>query len=156
MIPAPIEKYLQDHRLAFAHHAHRRAVPAQVLAAVEHVSGRRVAKPVVVSLDGWLAIAVVPAHRRVDLEVLARGTASAEAELVPEPVFAGRFWPCEEGAEPPLAMFGVPILVDDALSREPFLLMRAGTHEDVMLVTTRDWMRSERARSIVGLAAEAS
>jgi len=156
MIPALVEKYMEDHRLAFAHHSHQRAVPAQELAAVEHVSGRRVGKPVVVSLDGWLAIAVVPAHRRVDLPALARATASEDAALVPETAFAERFWPCEEGAEPPLAMFGVPIFVDDALAREPFLVLRAGTHEDAMVVATRDWMRSEGVRPLVGLAAQTS
>jgi len=153
MIPEPIEKYLEAHHLPFARHEHPRAVPAQELAAVEHVSGHRVAKPVVVSLDGWLAIAVVPAHRFVDLKVLARAAASAKAELVPEAAFAKRFWPCERGAEPPLAMFGLPIYVDEALSREPFLVMRAGTHEDSIVVTTREWMRSEGALPLVGLAA---
>jgi Ala-tRNA(Pro) deacylase len=152
MIPAPIEKYLADHHLSFAHHVHPRAVAAQKLAAAEHVSGYRVAKPVVVNLDGWLAIAVVPAHRRVDLESLARATSSIDAELAPEPVFGQRFWPCEQGAEPPLAMFGIPIYVDEALSREPFLVMRAGTHEDTMLVATRDWMKSEGVRAIPSLA----
>ena len=156
MIPAPIEKYLADHHLAFAHHVHPRTVPAQKLAAAEHVSGHRVAKPVVVSLDGWLAIAVVPAHRHGDLRALARATASTEAVLAPEAAFAKRFWPCEEGAEPPLALFGIPIYVDEALSREPFLVMRAGTHEDSILVTTRDWMRSEGVRPLVGLAGDAS
>ncbi|HTP53211.1 MAG TPA: YbaK/EbsC family protein [Anaeromyxobacteraceae bacterium] len=152
MIPEPIEKYLDAHHLSFAHHEHPRAVAAQKLAAVEHVSGHRVAKPVVVMLDGWLAIAVVPAHRPVDLESLARATSSTKAELVPEAAFAQRFWPCERGAEPPLAMFGLPIYVDEALSREPFLVMRAGTHEDSIVVTTRDWMRSEGARALAGLA----
>jgi len=153
MIPAPIEKYLADHHLSFAHHVHARAVAAQKLAAAEHVSGYRVAKPVVVSLDGSLALAVVPAHRRVDLDALARATDCADAKLASEPLFGDRFWPCEAGAEPPLAMFGVPIYVDEGLSREPFLVMRAGTHEDAMLLSTRDWLKSEGVRSVPGLAA---
>jgi Ala-tRNA(Pro) deacylase len=152
MIPKNIEKYLDAHRLPFAHHSHPRAVPAQQLAEVEHVSGQRVAKPVVVSLDGWLALAVVPAHRHLDLEALARATAAHDAGLVPEAVFAERFWPCERGAEPPLAMFGLPIYVDESLAREPFLVMRGGTHEDSILVTTRDWIASEGARVLPGIA----
>jgi len=152
MIPKNIERYLDSHRLPFAHHAHPRAVAAQQLAEVEHVSGQRVAKPVVVSLDGWLALAVVPAHCHLDLEALARATAAHDAGLVPEAVFAERFWPCERGAEPPLAMFGLPIYVDESLAREPFLVMRGGTHEDSILVTTRDWIASEGARVLPGIA----
>jgi len=152
MIPSTIERYLDSHHLPYAHHSHPRAIPAQELAAVEHVSGHRVAKPVVVSLDGWLALAVVPAHRKVDLGALVRATSAHDAGLVPEAVFAERFWPCERGAEPPLALFGLPIYVDASLLLEPFLVMRAGTHQDSILVSTRDWLATECARPIQGLA----
>jgi Ala-tRNA(Pro) deacylase len=155
VIPTAIERYLDSHHVPYAHHVHAQAIPAQELAAVEHVSGHRVAKPVVVSLDGWLAIAVVPAHRRVDLEALALATSSQEAGVVPEAVFADRFWPCERGAEPPLAMFGLPIYVDTSLLGEPFLVMRAGTHEDAILVSTRDWAANEGVRPVAGLATPA-
>jgi Ala-tRNA(Pro) deacylase len=156
MIPTAIERYLDSHHLPYAHHAHPRAVAAQELAAAEHVSGHRVAKPVVVSLDGWLALAVVPAHRRVDLGALVLATEAHDAGLVPEAAFTDRFWPCEAGAEPPLALFGMPIYVDASLLREPFLVMRAGTHEDSILVGTRDWLASEGAQAIQGLAAPAA
>jgi len=151
MIPSPIENYLRDHRLSYEHHVHPRAVPAQELAAAEHVSGSRVAKPVVVSLDGSLTIAVVSALQRVDLAALARATGAREATLVAEPDFAGRFEPCEAGAEPPLGVFGLPIYVDAELSREPFLVMRGGTHEDSISVETRAWMKAEQVRPVAGL-----
>lgn len=151
MIPAAIENHLRQHHLAYEHHVHPRAVPAQVLAAAEHVSGHRVAKPVVVSLDGYLAIAVVSAVQRVDLECLARETGCYSALLVPESSFAERFWPCESGAEPPLSMFGMPMYVDADLAREPFLVMRGGTHEDSIVVETRAWLKSEQVRPIAGL-----
>ena len=151
MIPSPIENYLREHRLSYEHHVHPRAVPAQELAAAEHVSGSRVAKPVVVSLDGSLAIAVVSANQRVDLAALARATRVRDVMLVAEPDFAGRFEPCEAGAEPPLGVFGLPIYVDAELSREPFLVMRGGTHEDSISVETRAWMKAEQVRPVAGL-----
>lgn len=151
MIPMPIENYLREHRLSYEHHVHARAVPAQELAAAEHVSGSRVAKPVVVSLDGSLAIVVVSAIQRVDLGALVRATGAREATLVAEPDFAGRFAPCEAGAEPPLGVFGLPIYVDLELSREPFLVMRGGTHEDSISVETRAWMRAEQVRPVPDL-----
>ncbi len=153
MIPAPIETYLREHHLAFEHHVHARAIPAQMFAAAEHVSGSRVAKPVVVILDESLAIAVVPATQKVDLPVLARATGAKEARLASETAFADKFWPCEPGAEPPLRMFGLPIYVDAELAREPFLVMRGGTHEDSIQVETRAWMQSETVKPVPGLAA---
>jgi Ala-tRNA(Pro) deacylase len=48
-------------------------------------------------------------------------------------------------------MFGLPIYVDADLAREPFLVMRGGTHEDSIQVETRAWMKSESARPVPGL-----
>jgi Ala-tRNA(Pro) deacylase len=74
-------------------------------------------------------------------------------ELVPETGFADRFWPCEAGAEPPLSLFGIPIYVDAELARQPWLLMRGGTHEDAIQLDTDDWLLSEGARIVDGLGA---
>lgn len=151
MIPERIEQYLVDHHLPFVHTTHVRAVPAQRFAAAEHVPGDRIAKPVVVSVDGELALAVVSATQRVDAEELAQALGARKVELVPEPQFEGRFEPCEVGAEPPLGLFGLPIYVDAALARMPRLVMRGGTHEDAIEVETAEWMRSEHVTPVEGL-----
>jgi Ala-tRNA(Pro) deacylase len=153
MIPESVDRYLKQHRLPYEHTVHARAVPAQRLAAAEHVSGERVAKPVVVSLDGDLALAVVSATHRVDLDALQRATGARRVELVPEALFADRFTPCEAGAEPALGLFGLPLYVDDDLLHEAWLVMRAGTHEDAIRVDTRAWLEAEQARPVPGLGA---
>ncbi len=151
MIPERIDQYLKQHHLAAEHTVHMRAVAAQRFAAAEHVSGDRVAKPVVVDLDGQLALAVVSADRKVDLEALCAATGARAATLAPEQAFAGRFEPCEVGAEPPLGLFGLPMYVDAELLREPWLVMRGGTHEDALKVRTEDWLREEHAVAVPGL-----
>ena len=151
MIPAMIETHLKDRFSAYEHHHHTAAMSAQELAASEHVSGYRVAKPVVVRLDGRLALAVVAATDRVALGTLEEATAAQSAELVPEQEFAGRFLPCEPGAEPPLALFGIPIFVDEKLLHERRLLMPGGTHEDAIALDTHEWIRSEEVQPIANL-----
>ncbi len=148
MIPEPVDRYLKQHHLPYEHTVHVRAVPAQRLAAAEHVSGERVAKPVVVSIDGGLALAVVSATHRVDLEALRRATGAERVELVPEALFAARFAPCEAGAEPALGVFGLPLFVDDELLHEAWIVMRGGTHEDAIRVDTRAWLETEQARPV--------
>ncbi len=153
MIPTMIDAYLREHGLRFEHFVHGRAIAAQKLAAAEHVTGTRVAKVVVVNVDGKLALAVVAATERVDIDALREALHARDVELVPEPRFAERFWPCEAGAEPPLSLFGVPIYVDAELARQPWLLMRGGTHEDAIQLDTDDWLLSEGARIVDGLGA---
>jgi Ala-tRNA(Pro) deacylase len=151
MIPEMIDRYLRDHALPYEHLPHRRAVGAQRLAASEHVTGRRIAKPVVVRLDGKLALAVVNAAERLDLDRLQSAADASRAELVPEDAFAEQFAPCEAGAEPALSMFGLPIWVDAELAAEPWIVMRGGTHEDAIRIDTQRWLDSEDVRVGDGL-----
>lgn len=151
MIPESIDRYLKEHHLPYEHTTHQRAIAAQRLAAAEHVSGERIAKPVVVSVDGVLSLAVVAATQRVDTDALRSGTGASNVEIVPEDRFEGRFDPCEVGAEPPLGVFGMPIYVDSDLALEPWLVMRGGTHEDALRIETATWLRSENVTPIARL-----
>ncbi len=150
MIPTMIEVHLRLKHPGFEHHTHAVALTAQDLAAAEHVSGHRVAKPVVVALDGQLALAVVAATEKVNLGALEEATGRA-VELVPEAAFSKSFGSCEPGAEPPLALFGVPIFVDQKLEQERWLVMPAGTHEDAIVLDTYEWMNCEKVQAIANL-----
>ncbi len=154
MIPAAVEAHLRRRYASYQHHVHPAARSAQALAAAEHASGHRVAKVVVLRLDGELAIAVVAATDRVDVRPLEEAT-GARAELARERDFAHRFLPCELGAEPPLALFGVPIYVDDKLIRERTLVFPAGSHVDSAVLDTGEWAWCERVRAIANLGRRA-
>jgi Ala-tRNA(Pro) deacylase len=149
-----VEAHLRECHAGFEHHPHKSAVTAQELAEAEHVSGYRVAKPVVVRIDGDPAIVVVAAAEHVRLGVLEEATGS-KVELVPEWEFVEWFPACELGAEPPLAMFGLPILVDDKLASSDRLLMPAGTHQDAVVIETDRWLQCERVQTIPGLGGRA-
>ncbi len=150
MIPTMVEAHLRQKHQGYEHHVHAPAMTAQELAAAEHVSGRRVAKAVILRLDGQLAIAVVGAAEKLNLGAVEEATGMI-AELVPEPEFAARFVPCEAGAEPPFALFGLPIFMDEKLERERTLVMPAGTHEDAVLLDTHQWMTCERVQPVANL-----
>jgi Ala-tRNA(Pro) deacylase len=150
MIPIIVEAHLRARHPWYEHHVHARALTAQELAASDHVSGKHVAKPVIVKLGDRMVMAVVAATDRVNLAVLEEAT-GVSAELVPETEFARRFQPCEPGSEPPLSVFGMPIFVDEKLEREPTLVMSAGTHEDAVELDTREWLRCEQAQPIQNL-----
>jgi Ala-tRNA(Pro) deacylase len=150
MIPSMVEEHLRQRHHGFEHHLHRAAMTAQELAQAEHVKGRRVAKPVILRLGGELAIAVVAASDKVSLSALEEAT-GRPAELALESEFEGRFTPCEVGAEPPLAVFGLPIFVDAKLESEPRLVMPGGTHRDAVVLETREWMTCEGVQPVANL-----
>jgi Ala-tRNA(Pro) deacylase len=150
MIPELIEAHLREHYGPFARRTHAPAETASDLAASVHVTGRRVAKTVLIRLGGELAFAVVAATDHVNLPVLEEATA-LQAELVPEEELRTLFTPCDTGSEPALALFGLPIFVDHALTHEPWIVMAAGSHEDAVVLRTSEWMWCERVQPIVNL-----
>ncbi len=155
MIPTAIDAYLRARYRAYEHRTHAPVGTAQALAAAEHVSGYRVAKTVALTFEGGLALAVVAAADRLQLHVLEEATGS-RAELVPEPRLVELSPPCELGALPPLALFGVPIFTDDAFLRAWQIVMAAGTRVDAIALETGEWAWCERVQPITGLGRSAS
>ncbi len=145
MIPARILDYLKEKGVAYAWRMHPRAVSAQELAHSLHVTGHRVAKTVIVDVDGQTWIAVVPASERIDLLSLAEALGAERVQLVRETDFANRFPECEPGAEPPFGhLYGLPVVVDRDLTCEDAIVMRAGDHENVIELSYRDFASMER------------
>ena len=139
-----VRDLLRQHRVPFSTQLHDYAVTAQEVAAAEAESGWHIAKPVLLTADGELVMAVVPAPLMVDLE-RARGVLGAdEVRLAEESEFAPRFDDCETGAEPIFGnIYGVPVVVDERLTQEHRIRFAAGSHTETIEVTTRDFLKIE-------------
>jgi hypothetical protein len=102
-IPAHICKFLDSEGIAYQLCTHSRAYTAQGIAQAQHMSGKRLAKVVIVVADDRrLVMAVVPANCRVDLERLGRLLHTNWIRLSTEEEFKDTFPECELGAMPPL------------------------------------------------------
>lgn len=120
---------------------------SQRLAQEEHVSGKKVVKPVLVQADGAFVLCALPASYYIDLERLSRELGASEAHLAPEEELSKVFEDCELGAEPPMGwMFGVPTVMDDSLCRQDEVVFQAGTHEEAIRMSLRDFMNVVRPK----------
>lgn len=145
MIPDRIVRYLQRQRIPFARRWHPRAVTAQELAHSMHVSGYRIGKTVVLDVDGETYLAVVPAPARIDAARVAEELGADSAVLRDEEEFADLFPDCELGSEPPFGqLYGLKVLVDESLAGDEPLLLRAGSHEEVIELTGDDFLAIEK------------
>lgn len=137
-----LEQYLRDNGVAYEEHSHAEAFTAQEVAAQEHVSGKRLAKVVMVVADGELALLVLPAHELVDLQRAAQALGAADVRLAREEEFADRFPDCDVGAMPPFGnLYGFETHVDEALTDGDEIVFQAGTHRDTMTIAYRDFAR---------------
>ena len=143
--PMPIVRltdYLDRRGVAYSLLPHRRTVTAAETAAEAHVPRRDLAKPVVVELDGELAMVVVPANSQVDLDLVAAETGARSVALVEERDFRERFPDCEPGAMPPLGnLWGIRVYADESLADGECIAFNAGVHHELMWLAWRDFER---------------
>jgi Ala-tRNA(Pro) deacylase len=140
-----LQNYLDEQGVHYRASRHSIAYTAQELAAAEHVSGKRVIKPVVVQADGHFVMCALPACYRIDIAELKLQLSAEEVKLVDEQMVRRLFADCEPGAEPPIGrLYGMTTLMDESLSRGNQVLFQAGTHQDAVEMTLAEYRRIAR------------
>jgi Ala-tRNA(Pro) deacylase len=121
---------------------HRLAFTASSVAGAAHIPGKAMAKTVVVDLDGYHVLAVVPANRKVDLERLRLAVGAYYADLAEEWEFIQDFPGCEPGAMPPFGdLFGLEVYVEPHLAEDAEIAFNAGNHTEVIRMAYQDFER---------------
>ncbi len=130
----PIQKltqFLDSHDVKYVVVSHSVAYTAQGIAALTHITGKGLAKTVIVKIDGALAMAVLPASLHVDLPQLKAVAGAKSAVLASEAEFKEQFPDCETGAMPPFGnLYDVPVFADESLARDKEIAFNAGSHRD--------------------------
>jgi Ala-tRNA(Pro) deacylase len=144
-----LREYLDSHNIRYLIFSHSLAYTAQGIAALTHISGKELAKTVIVRIDGNLAMAVVPASRHVDLALLKRALGAQAVELASEQAFKDKFPDCEAGAMPPFGnLYGMAVYADESLTSNEVITFNAGTHRDLMRMDWADLVRLVEPRII--------
>ena len=137
-----VKAFLDTHHVKYVVISHSRAYTAQGIAAIAHISGKELAKTVIVKLDGALGMAVLPASYQVDLEALRRHTGVREAVLASEGEFKRHFPDCETGAMPPFGnLYSIPVYVDESLTADHEIAFNAGSHYELIKMAYADFER---------------
>lgn len=137
-----LRDYLDQMGVRYSWSHHEPAYTAQDLAMKEHISGKKVIKPVVVEADGQPVLCALPASYYVDLEKVREELHANIAQLAAEGRLMSIFAECDLGAEPPIGkLFGLPTIMDEAISHQDQVTFQAGTHEDAVTMSTKDFMR---------------
>ena len=117
---------------------HREAFTAQTLAKHEHVSGRHVAKVVVMMVDGEPVELILPANRLVVLERVAGMLGARDVRFATEDEMVKIFPGCEVGAVPPLRHWvGVELVMDESMHVSGDMIFPAATHSDAIQAAVR-------------------
>jgi Ala-tRNA(Pro) deacylase len=138
--PFWIRKMLEIRGIPFAELQHPDVYTAQEVAQREHISGHRVAKVVVVMVDGRPVELILPASRQVNLSRVQMVLNAQEVRLATEDEMERYFAECEVGAIPALRHWeDIPVLMDRSLQVQGDVVFQAGTHHDAVRLKFRDW-----------------
>jgi len=142
MVIRKLKDFLDSAGVKYVCLSHSPAFTAQEVAQSLHMPGSVLAKTVMVDLDGELAMAVLPATRKVALQELREVTACERVKLAPESQFKERFPDCETGAMPPFGhLYGMDVYVAESLSQNAEIAFNAGSHTEVIKMAYSDFER---------------
>jgi Ala-tRNA(Pro) deacylase len=137
-----LKDMLDEAKVSYEVFNHALAYTAQEIAAKQHFSGNEMAKVVMLEADDALAMAVIPASRKIDVAVAMRSMGAKTARLAMEDEFIAKFPGCEIGAMPPFGnLFGVPVFVDPALEKDEYIYFNAGNHVQTVRLKYEDFAR---------------
>ena len=149
----PVKKlkdFLDKHNIQYVTCIHSTAYTSQQIAASAHIPGKELAKTVIVKLDGKIAMAVLPASYRVDLDKLKKVAGSKQASLASEGEFKNMFPDCEVGAMPPFGnLYDMPVFVSESLSEDDEIAFNAGSHRELIRLKYNDFENLVKPKKVV-------
>jgi Ala-tRNA(Pro) deacylase len=140
MILKKLIEFLDDNHVRYVNLTHSAAFTAQDVAQSAHISGKEMAKTVIVWMDGAMGMVVLPASSMIDFNKLKELSGAKNIELASETEFKDRFSECEVGAMPPFGiMFNIRVFVDKTLSEDQEIAFNAGSHKELIRMRYADY-----------------
>lgn len=148
----PVKKlrdFLDQNDVKYVVIIHSQTYTSQEIAASAHIPGKELAKTVMLKLDGKMAMAVLPASYKIDLERCASETGAKQVELATEEEFKYLFPECEIGAMPPFGnLYDLEVYAAKSLSEDKDIAFNAGTHRELIKLAYKDFERLVKPKII--------
>jgi Ala-tRNA(Pro) deacylase len=137
-----LKTFLDQQHVKYVSIRHSPAFTAQEVAASAHLSGKELAKTVMVKIDGKMAMTVLPANRKVIIQDLRESAGAREVKFASEQEFKSLFPDCETGAMPPFGnLYGMDVYVAPSLTEDEQIAFNAGTHAELIQLAYADFAR---------------
>jgi len=141
-----LKSFLDENQIPYSVMTHTRAYTAQGAAATMQISGKELAKSVVLWTGEEMILAVLPAPSHVRLDKLA-AEVGRSVRLATEQEFSSLFPDCELGAMPPFgSLYNLLVYDDESLAADEAIVFNAGTLRDAIRMRYDDFVRLAKPR----------
>ena len=141
----PLQKlrdFLDENKIKYTSISHSKAYTASQVAHSVHISGKDIAKTVMIIIDGRMAMAVLPANEHVDFDLIKEAIGVKPITLAKEEEFRSFFPKCELGTMPPFGnIYGMEVYVDKSLAKDHEIAFNAGSHTELIQMAYEDYDR---------------
>ena len=135
-----IRKFLDKHNIKYTIIKHSSTYTAQEIAASAHISGKELAKTVMIKFDGKMAMAVLPASYKISFDDLKEVLGVEKVRLAYEQEFMEKFPDCEVGAMPPFGnLYGMEVYVAESLTDDEEIAFNACSHTELIRMKYDDF-----------------
>lgn len=146
-----LKDYLETHKVKYHAMTHSPAFTSQEIAAAAHVSGKELAKTVIVKTDGHLAMVVMCANHQVNFAKLKEALGTKAVDLASETEFKDKFPGCEVGAMPPFGnLYDMPVYVESDLTHQDRIMFNGGSHSELIEMSYKDFDNLVHPDKVVG------
>lgn len=146
----PVKKlieFLDGNNVRYITIRHSSAFTSQEIAAKAHISGKELAKTVMIKIDGKMAMTVLPATFNIDFDSLKEIFGTRNVSLATEFEFKNRFPDCELGAMPPFGnLYAMEVYVAESLTLDKEIAFNAGSHTELIRLSYEDYERLVKPR----------
>ena len=142
-----LKEFLDENNVRYVTIRHSSAFTSQEVAAKAHISGKEVAKTVMIKIEGKMAMAVLPASFDIDFDRLKEIFGTKNVLLATETEFKYRFPDCEAGAMPPFGnLYDMEVYVAESLTLDKEIAFNAGSHTELIRLSYEDFERLVKPR----------
>ncbi|MGD8307158.1 MAG: YbaK/EbsC family protein [Ignavibacteria bacterium] len=135
-----ITEFLDKNKVKYVIIKHSQAYTAQEIAASAHISGKELAKAVMIKIDGRIAMAVLPASYKISFDQLKEALNTDKIRLAYEQEFIDNFPDCEVGAMPPFGnLYGIDVYVAESLKEDEEIAFNACSHTELIKMKYKDF-----------------
>jgi Ala-tRNA(Pro) deacylase len=139
---------LMEQRVPYEILIHPPAYTSQKRAKCLHVSGKQLAKCVLLARERGFILAVLPATDQVDLDQLS-ALFEQPVRLASDEEVAGTFCDCEWGVAMPFgSLYGLPTILEDSFDAESHIIFEAHFHAVTIRMRCRDFETLEKPRRL--------
>jgi len=135
-----LKDFLDKNGTRYVSIVHSPAYTAQEIADCSLISGKEMAKTVIIKVDSKIVMAVLPASYMIDFRRLKEYFETDNVRLAEESEFIASFPGCDVGAMPPFGnLFNLELYMDPHMTSSKKITFNAGTQQELLSMTYRDY-----------------